>query len=147
VKRLIIFTLFLYLSSCTNRTRIPGDVLPMDSMQNVMKDLVMASEYATKYITLDSSIKDKVKANQDLMETVFKIHHTTRAEFKHSLGFYESRPDLNKIIFDSLAADANRNKPVLYSPRKQPPIKPTGIPIKTTGFPTRAKENSIKKAP
>jgi Domain of unknown function (DUF4296) len=138
---------FIYLTSCTNRTSIPRDVLPIDSMQNVMKDLVLAGEYATKYVTLDTSIKDKVKANQDLMETVFKIHHISRAEFKHSLSFYESRPDLNKIIFDSLAADANRNKPVLYTPRKQPPIKPTGIPIKTTGIPIRVTDNSIKKAP
>ncbi len=127
----------------------------------------MAGEYATKYVSQDSSIKDKTKANQDLMETVFKIHHTTRAEFKHSLSFYESRPDLNKLIFDSLAADANRNKPDLNRPRTSGlnpaviPVKPThipttkmglpskpmGVPPKNTGFHRKPIDTSIKRAP
>jgi hypothetical protein len=120
-------------------------------MQKVMKDLVMAGEYATKFVSQDSSIKDKVKANQDLMETVFKIHNITREEFKHSLTFYESRPDLNKLIFDSLAADANRNKPDLYRPRTSVmnpaviPVKPTHIPKKT--IPGKPTTSPIKRAP
>ena len=52
------------------------------------------------------------------MEAVFKIHHTTRDAFRKSLSFYESRPDLNKIIFDSLAADANRRKTELILLRR-----------------------------
>ncbi|HSZ35175.1 MAG TPA: DUF4296 domain-containing protein [Puia sp.] len=144
MKRTIVFALCLYMISCTNRKSIPKDVLPMDSMQNIMKDLVMAGEYATKFVSQDSTIKDKVKANQDLMETVFKIHNITREEFKHSLTFYESRPDLNKLIFDSLAADANRNKPDLNRPRTSGmnqtviPVKPTHIPTRKMGLPAKS---------
>jgi hypothetical protein len=98
-------------------------------MQKIMKDLILAGEYSIQYIAKDSTKKDKVKANQDLMETVFKIHHTTKDAFKESLSFYESRPDLNKIIFDSLAAEANRQKPELYMPKKSP-NKVTALPVK-----------------
>jgi hypothetical protein len=91
-----------------------------------MKDVIIAGEYSAQYIVKDSLKPDKIKASEDLMETVFKIHHTTREEFKKSLSFYESRPDLNKIIFDSLAADANRHRAELYAPR--PIVKP--IPLK-----------------
>jgi Domain of unknown function (DUF4296) len=167
VKRIFIFGLCMYLTSCTNRTSIPKDVIPIDSMQNLMKDLVMASEYVSKFVSPDTSIKDKTKANQDLMEIIFKIHHVTRAEFKHSLTFYESRPDLNKLIFDSLAADANRNKPDVYRPRTTGlnhaviPVKPThipttkmGLPPKTIGIPSKnlrspgkPTDTPIKKVP
>lgn len=99
-------------------------------MQKIMKDLIVAGEYSTMYIAKDSLKRDKVKANQDLMETVFKIHHTTKDAFKESLSFYESRPDLNKIIFDSLAAEANRRRPELYAPSKRPPIRVTALPVK-----------------
>ena len=97
-------------------------------MQKIMKDIIEADQYSSQYVSRDSSRKDKVKANQDLMEVIFKIHHTTRAEFKASLNFYESRPDLNKKIFDSLMADANRRKPELYLPK--PIIKSGKTPEK-----------------
>jgi hypothetical protein len=116
VTRLIIFFLVVFIASCSNRSSIPGDILPSDSMAGIMKDVIMAQEYSSLYISRDSLKKDKRKANQDLLEAIFKIHHTTRDEFKKSLDFYESRPDLNKNLFDSLAADANRHKPEMFTP-------------------------------
>ncbi|HEX3767143.1 MAG TPA: DUF4296 domain-containing protein, partial [Puia sp.] len=63
--------------------------------------------------------------NQQLMEGVFKIHHVTRETFEKSYQFYESRPDMNKTIFDSLSAYANRHKTELYRPLKIPkPVSP-----------------------
>jgi hypothetical protein len=87
-------------------------------MRTILRDIIIADGYSTQIISKDSSRHDKMKANEDLMETVFKIHHTTRETFRKSLSFYESRPDLNKMIFDSLAADANRRKPELFIPQK-----------------------------
>jgi hypothetical protein len=131
VKRLTIFFLFVCLTACSNRTSIPKDILPPDSMQKIMNDIILAGEYSAQYISKDSLKPDKLKANQDLMESIFKLHHTTRAVFKQSLNFYQSRPDLNKNIFDSLAADANRHKTELYGPRPtvKPTVKPTIKPI------------------
>ena len=111
--RLTFFFLFL-LTACSNRSSIPGNIIPPDSMQKIMMDVIMANEYASLYISKDSTKHDKVKANQDLLEAIFKIHHVSKAEFQTSLRFYESRPDLNKNIFDSLAAYANRHRPELY---------------------------------
>jgi hypothetical protein len=126
VKRLILYFIAANLAACSDRSSIPSDIIPPDSMQKIMKDVIIAGEYSAQYIVKDSLKPDKIKASEDLMETVFKIHHTTREEFKKSLSFYESRPDLNKIIFDSLAADANRHRAELYAPR--PIVKP--IPLK-----------------
>ncbi len=128
MKRLIIFFIVFYQAACSSRTSVPEDIIPPDSMQKIMKDMIIAGQYSIQYIAHDSLKPDKVKASEDLMEAIFKIHHTTRAAFKKSLGFYESRPDLNKMIFDSLAADANRHRTELYTPR--PVVKPVPVAVK-----------------
>ena len=92
-------------------------------MQNILIDVIMAEQYSTLYISKDSLKTDKVLANQNLLETIFKIHHVSKDNFQASLHFYESRPDLNKKIFDSLAAYANLHRPELYRPK--PIAKPT----------------------
>ncbi len=81
----------------------------------------MSSEYSTNFIAKDSLRPDKLKENQLLFEAIFKIHHITRKEFNTSLAFYESRPDLNKRVFDSLVVYAARintehNKPSAAKP-------------------------------
>jgi hypothetical protein len=116
------------MAACSNRTGIPKDILPPDSMEIIMKDVIMAEQYSYQYLAKDSLIRDKVKANQDLLEAIFKVHHTTRAAFRKSLNYYESRPDLNKKIFDSLSVYANRRKVDLYAPK--PLVKPLPVPVK-----------------
>jgi hypothetical protein len=128
VKRLNIFLIVVFFAACSNRTGIPNDILPPDSMSRIMKDVIMADEYSTVYISKDSLQKDKLLANQHMLEGIFKIHHVSREEFQNSLRFYESRPDLNKEIFDSLSAFANKHKTELYLPK--PFVKPILGPAK-----------------
>jgi hypothetical protein len=127
VKRLPVF-LFLFMAACSERTEIPSDILPPDSVRGILKDMIIAEHYSEQYISKDSLVPDKKKARQQLLDAIFKLHHTTREEFKKSLSFYESRPDMNKIIFDSLAVEANRRKTELYQPKAPP--KPKTVPIK-----------------
>jgi len=115
----VIFTMALF-AACSNRSSIPADIIPLDSMTLIMKDIIIANEYALINIPKDSTKKDKILANQQLLDGVFKIHHITRESFQTSYHFYESRPDMNKTIFDSLSAYANRHKNELFRPLKIP---------------------------
>ena len=89
-------------------------------MTMIMKDIIVANEFAMINIPKDSTKKDKVLANQQLLDGVFKIHRVSRESFQTSFHFYESRPDMNKTIFDSLSAYANRHKNELFRPMKIP---------------------------
>jgi hypothetical protein len=129
VKYLIVFSIFAS-TACSDRTGVPNNIIPPDSMQNIMYDVIMAGEYSSQYINKDSLKKDKIKANQELLADIFKIHHITREKFKESLRFYESRPDLNKKIFDSLAAYANRHRAEIYKSTPLPKPKPVVLPVK-----------------
>ena len=128
MKQLIVYSILVLMTACSNRKDVPADIIPPDSMQRILKDVIMAEEYSSTYINRDSLRRDKLTANQDLLEAIFKIHHTSKEEFRKSLVFYESRPDLNKKIFDSLAAFANRHRADLYAPK--PLNKPASVPIK-----------------
>ncbi len=125
MKRLIVFFVMILFVACSNRSSIPGDIIPIDSMTVIMKDIIIANEYSLVNVPKDSTKKDKILANQQLLDGVFKIHRITRESFQKSYRFYESRPDMNKIIFDSLSAYTNRHKTDLYRPMKiQKPISP-----------------------
>jgi hypothetical protein len=127
VRYLIVFFL-IGVSACSNQTDIPNNIIPPDSMQRIMMDVIAADQYSTLYINKDSLKRDKVKANQDLLESIFEIHHVSKENFQVSLRFYESRPDLNKKIFDSLAAYANIHRSELFRPKPLP--KPAVAPLK-----------------
>lgn len=124
MKRLPVFSLMILLAACSNRSNIPADIISLDSMTLIMKDIIIANEYSLVNIPKDSTKKDKILANQQLLDGVFKIHHITRESFENSYRFYESRPDMNKTIFDSLSAYANRHKTELYRPLKIPKAIP-----------------------
>jgi hypothetical protein len=128
VKRLTGYLLLFFMIACSDRTGIPNDIIPTDSMRLIMKDIIIAEQYSELFVKRDSLRKDKKQASQQLLDEIFKIHHITREDFKKSLIFYESRPDLNKKIFDSLTADANRRKTELYLPK--PVVTPKPAPAK-----------------
>lgn len=67
-----------------------------------MWDIIRADEFVTTYIMRDTSL-NKENENFKLYNQVFSIHKITENEFKKSLSYYESRPDLMKIILDSLS--------------------------------------------
>ena len=127
MKQPAVYILLILLAACNDRSGIPKDIIPPDSMQVIMKDVIVAAEYSSMYLAKDSLKKDKVKSNQDLLEAVFQIHHISKDKFLASLHFYQSRPDLNKQIFDSLSAYANRKRQDLYKPKT--PIKPRIVPV------------------
>jgi hypothetical protein len=121
MRTLGIFLLFLFfLSACTDRGGVPGNVIAKDSMASVMWDILQADQFSTYYLTKDST-KDIKKETMKLYGAIFQMHHVSRDEFQKSLQFYYSRPDLNKLIFDSLAARANRQRGDMY--KSHPPAK------------------------
>lgn len=127
MKQFGVFFLLICLVSCSNRTSVPKEIIPPDSMQVILKDVIMADQFSSGYLSKDSLKYNKIKTNQDLLEAIFKIHRISRESFHQSLLFYESRPDLNKKMFDSLSAYANRRRVELYAPK--PVVKPVALPV------------------
>lgn len=92
-------------------------------MRKLMWDLMRADAYVSDFIMKDSTRNPKTES-VILYEQVFNIHSTTEENFKKSLAFYQSRPDLLKVITDSLRSD-ERKAQEYQNPDKKPQIDTT----------------------
>ena len=99
---LIAFFLFLF-QSCLNKDKIPSNVLPLKKMQLVLWDLLRADELIGSKISKDSSLDIKDKSIE-MYEQVFRIHNITKNEFQKSVDYYQTRPDLLRVILDSISS-------------------------------------------
>ena len=115
--RVSIIALLLFFS-CKQKTKVPDTILPVDKMEKILMDMMLADEfYSQKQI--DSATIDSF-SRTNIYKTVFTLHKTNKEQFRKSLSFYESHPDLLKTVLDSMHSKAN----------KRPPLK-TELPLKT----------------
>ena len=110
----IIIICFLITIGCTNSTKIPPDIFPKEKMENILWDMILADRYSAQFLLKDSISKNVKLETMKLYDQVFQLNNTTQAAFVKSFKFYLNRPDITKVIFDSLAARGNRNRNALY---------------------------------
>jgi Domain of unknown function (DUF4296) len=79
----------------------------------VMWDMIQADRFASQFLGKDSLQHVKTETFK-LYEEVFQLHKITKDEFVHSYKFYLSRPDINKVLFDSLSSWSNRQRADMY---------------------------------
>jgi len=117
------FIIFIIsMAGCIGNNKIPKDVIPQDEMRKLMWDLMRADAYVADFVMKDSTCNQK-EESAILYEKIFAIHSTTQEAFKKSLAFYESRPDLLKVVADSLRSD--ESKVQQYKDEKKPQIDTT----------------------
>ena len=106
-KRLAFLLPFLFLYACSTKQSVPKDILPPAKMQSILWDTFRADEMALYYQFKDSSYARLTK-REELYQKIFQVHHITKDQFKRSLQFYQSRPDLLKTILDSLQKQSDK---------------------------------------
>jgi hypothetical protein len=103
--------LILGFTSCSDKKKVPSDVLGREEMESVMWDMIQADRYATTYFHSDSIKRRDIKTETlKLYDQVFQIHDISQEEFVKSYKFYLSRPDISKAMFDSIYTKANRRR-------------------------------------
>ncbi|NII27112.1 DUF4296 domain-containing protein [Pseudoflavitalea sp. X16] len=107
--------LIVLLAACTNKNKVPSDVLPREKMEKVMWDMIQADRFSSQFLEKDSAKLNVKTETFKLYEKVFLLHKITRDEFVHSFKFYLSRPDINRELFDSLSAHANNRRAEMYT--------------------------------
>ena len=107
---ILLFFGSLIFFSCSDKNKIPNNVLPKSEMQDVMWDIIRADEFVTAYIWKNDSTVNRLNESTDLYEQIFSIHKITREKFQKSLSFYRDHPVLLKEIIDSLSQKENSFK-------------------------------------
>jgi outer membrane lipopolysaccharide assembly protein LptE/RlpB len=106
--RLFLFLLMMGFATACGKDEKPENLIPQQKMERVIWDMVQADEFITNFVLKDSA---KVNVNVErykLYDKVMSLHSITKQQFEDSYNYYASRPKENKLLFDSLAARANR---------------------------------------
>lgn len=107
--------LIIFLAACTDNKKIPSDVIAQPQMEKILWDMIQSDQYVSTYImTKEDSLPDKNEKAIIFYQKVFDLHGISKEEFSKSYQFYLGRPDLLKVMFDSISARAERSRPEIY---------------------------------
>jgi len=129
----------LMASGCSDKDSVPKDVLSHDKMEAVMWDVIQAEQYSVNYLVRDTPRLDLKMENLRMYDEIFRLHHTSREQFRKSYQYYMGRADLAQVLFDSLVNKGNRLRSESYSrPARNltgppQPTKPPFVPGKAPG--------------
>jgi len=114
MRSIFLFFITGFIFGCTNNNKIPENILSSQKMERVLWDMIQADRFSALFLRKDSATKNVNLETLKLYEQVFQIHKVSRDNFVRSYKYYLSRPDLSKVIFDSISVKAERQKVNLY---------------------------------
>ncbi len=120
--RLTILVILALFFSCKSRDSIPEGVLGTQKMEKVMTDMLMSESFAESYLLLDTTKKRDEWFTGELNK-VLAIQDVTQDQFRKSLNYYKTRPDLFKVIIDTINARALRNRDRVYDMKEKKRLK------------------------
>ena len=123
----IIVVLFavVFLAACTDKNRVPSDILSKEKMGDIIWDMVQAEQYSAIYVSKDTPKINLRTEDLHLYQKIFQMHQVSKDEFSKSLQYYEDRPELLRTVFDSLLSKGNRLRAESY---RQSVLTPTPSP-------------------
>lgn len=107
--------IILIATGCVNNDKIPPEIIEKPRMEKILWDMLEADRYVANFIMArdgDSATK-KLQA-AEMYEQVFRLNNISRDEFLKSYKFYLGRPDITKVMFDSISARADRKRNEMY---------------------------------
>lgn len=123
MRQILLLLCVVGIVACSQTKTTPANILKPDKFQKVLTDVLLADALSTERSFKDTSVKIK-DANASYFLKVFEMHRTTKNEFMRSYNFYLSRPDLLRVISDSVSAVLNRENLRLTTDTVKP--KPNG---------------------
>ncbi|HVM88209.1 MAG TPA: DUF4296 domain-containing protein [Puia sp.] len=108
-----------FLSACVHKDSLPKGIISKNEMQKILWDMIQADQFSKQFLSKDST-KNINLETMKLYDEVFQVYHISKDDFKKSYQFYISRPDIFKVVLDSISAQASRRMKEVYEPA---PIK------------------------
>ncbi len=129
-KIVLVGWLALMITACSDNRRIPSEIMQPAKFQAILTDVLLADALSLERSFKDTAIKI-TDENAKYFLKVFQLHKVSKNEFMKSYNFYLQRPDLLKVITDSISASLDRRNLQLSIDTSKP--KPNGNNIKKTG--------------
>lgn len=97
---LVCFAVFIL--ACSDRDKVPKGILPKQKMQEVIWDILRAGELLEGYVFKDTT-PNKTNMALQWYDSIYALHHISKADFDRSYDYYRTHPELMKVILDSLS--------------------------------------------
>jgi Domain of unknown function (DUF4296) len=107
---------FLWFSQACNDADVTSRVLNQDEMADVLNDIALAEGFVESYLYKDSTL-NKDSATQAEVDKALQLRKVETDLFVRSYRYYQSNPNLFKIVVDTANARASRNRDKSYSRR------------------------------
>ncbi len=133
--------LVVLLVSCTNNTRVPSEFIQLPRMQKILGEMTEADRFASSFISIHKDSLGRQKQQiVDVYDKVFSYNKVSREDFLKSYNFYLGRPDLMKLMYDSISAQADRRRADIHKRPKPDFNRPRldSLKHKTDSIRTRA---------
>lgn len=125
MKTVLVFFAICLLISCSDKNKIPSEIIGINQMTKIMWDVLRAQALATEISRRDSATNVVVETKA-LTQKALDIHKTSMTEYNKSYNWYSKHPDIMQIIFDSLYNQKQRpddfNHGQHYEPLKKDSI-------------------------
>jgi hypothetical protein len=110
------YLMLFMLVACTDHKALPDDIIKKEKMEKILWDMLQADRYVSSYVLTRPADSPSVKQEKAavMYEQVFRLHNITREEFLKSYRFYLGRPDITRVMFDSISARADRQRDKLF---------------------------------
>lgn len=113
----IIFVLYAFVLSCSNKVGDEKQILNQDQMANVLYDVLLAESYVESYLMLDTTLnKDSLLKVE--MDKVLKVYGISSSTFSKSYLYYKAHPIQLEIVLDSANERAVRGRTDIYIKRR-----------------------------
>lgn len=114
IRLLSAFILCSIFFSCTDKTKVPEDIIPKQKMEEIMWDMLQADRFVNEFLPKRGDTTYNDTAVFKSYQSVFNIHKVSREEFLKSYKFYLGRPDIMRVMFDSISVQAQRRRADVY---------------------------------
>lgn len=116
--------IILIFAACTDHTEIPEGIIDQPKMEKVLWDMVQADRYVSSFILNQAKDSPSVKNEKAALfyEKVFALNKISREQFLTSYKFYLGRPDITKMMFDSIAVRADKQRDQMFRSSPKPTL-------------------------
>lgn len=98
---LLAITYFLF--SCSDKNKLPKDILPREKMEAVLWDMLRAGEFLDGFVFNKDTAVDKVAESEKWYDKIYQLHSISKEQFKKSFAYYKDNLTVLKPILDSLS--------------------------------------------
>lgn len=113
MKNIILLSL-LFLTACASNKTKEEVLLPIETMQQTVWQLMQVDEYLIRQIQTDTTIQPSVQKAQ-YYQRVFNLNKVDRVQFYATMEYLDKHPVAMKELMDSVEALSKREKLALIA--------------------------------